>query len=64
MADPDTMNVLREVEYAEKSFKPMSNSKMWMRSMAAIWNFLLKYGIWLFLVAIAGSALYADLVGG
>ena len=64
MGDQDTMNVLREVEYAEKSFKPMSNSKMWQRNLAAIWTFLIKYGIWLFLLAIAGGAIYADLTGG
>jgi hypothetical protein len=60
MAEADTMNVLREVEYAEKSFKPMSNSKMWQRSLASLWAFGMKYGITLFIVILAAYSIYAS----
>src|SRR4030042_1396810 len=63
MTEQDTVNLYREVKYAERCFKPMSNSKMWQRSLAAIWAFFVKYGIWLFLVLIAGSALAPTLLG-
>jgi hypothetical protein len=64
MAEHDTLNVLREVEYAEKSFKPMSNSKMWQRSLAGLWTFGMKYGITLFIVALAGYSIYTSFTGG
>ena len=63
MAELDTLNVLREVEYAEKAFKPMSNSKMWQRAFQRIWDFFAKYLIWLFLVGIAGYSLYSSFAG-
>ena len=64
MAEDDVLNVLREVEYAEKSFKPMSNSKMWMRSLSALVAFGFKYGMLLFIVALAVWSLYPTLTGG
>ena len=64
MTERDTTNLYREVKYAERCFKPMSNSKMWQRSLASMFAWFYKYGITLFIVAIAGYALITQFMEG
>jgi hypothetical protein len=64
MTKEDTLNVLFEIEAAERAFKPQSVSKMWMRNLAAIWEWLAKYGIYIFIAAAAGYALVSSILGG
>ena len=64
MTEEDVLTTLREVEYAEKSFKPMSNSKMWQRSLASMFAWFYKYGITLFIAGIAGYALVTQFTEG
>lgn len=64
MTEEDTLNVLLEIELAERAFKPQSVSKMWQRSLAAMFDWFMKYGIILFIVAITGYAIVNSLTGG
>lgn len=45
MAEEDTLNVLYEIDVAEKAFKPQSVSKMWQRALGRAIAWVMKYGI-------------------
>lgn len=64
MTEEDTLNVLYEIDVAEKAFKPQSVSKMWHRAFAAIFDWLMKYGIILFIAGATGIAVAQSLLGG
>jgi hypothetical protein len=64
MTEEDTLNVLFEIEAAERAFKPQSVSKMWQRWLANGFDWLMKYGITLFIVAIAAYAIAGSFLGG
>jgi hypothetical protein len=64
MAAEDIKIRMYEIEMASKAFKSPSLSKMWQRAFARIVDFVMKYGIPLFIVAMAGYAVINQLLGG
>lgn len=51
MTKEDTLNVLYEIDVAERAFKPQSVSKMWQRALANAVTWMMKYGIWALVIA-------------
>ena len=64
MTEEDTLNVLLEIELAERAFKPQSVSKMWQRQLAAIIAWFGKSLPYLFIISIIGYAVYTSFFGG
>lgn len=64
MTEEDTRHVLYEIDVAEKAFKPASVSKMWMRTLAAMAGWLMKYGIPLSIFALAAYLVITQLIKG
>ena len=64
MTEEDTLNVLFEIEAAERAFKPPSVSKMWQRMLAAAFDWLMKYGIILFIATAAAVGVIQSFLGG
>lgn len=64
MTEEDTLNVLLEIELAERAFKPQSVSKMWQRQLAAIITWLGKSLPYLFIISIIAYGVYTTFFGG
>src|SRR4030042_1844667 len=64
MTREDVLSMLLEVELAERSFKPASVSKMWHRGLQRLWDFMIAYGIWLFLILVAAWAIIPTFMAG
>ena len=64
MASEDVKTRMYEVKLASMAFKEPSISKMKWRMLANAFDWLMKYGIILFIVAISGYAVINSLSGG
>ena len=64
MAAEDVKTRMYEVKLASMAFKSPSISKMWQRWLANIFEWFMKYGIILFIIAISGYAVLNSLTGG
>jgi hypothetical protein len=64
MASEDVKTRMYEVKLASMAFRQPSISKMWQRMLANIFDWLMKYGIILFIVAITGYSVLTSLTGG
>ena len=63
MASEDVKTRMYEVKLASMAFKQPSISKMWQRWLANAFEWFMKYGIILFIVAITGYAVIQSLMG-
>jgi hypothetical protein len=59
MTREDVLTTLYEIELAERAFRPASVSKMWMRALARMIEFMMKWGIWI-LVGLVVLIYYAS----
>jgi len=50
MSQEDVKNTVYEIKIVERAFKPQSVSKMWMRWLENAGDWMLKYGVMLFVV--------------
>lgn len=64
MASEDVKTRMYEVKLASMAFKQPSISRMWQRMLANAFEWFMKYGIILFIVAISGYAVLNSLTGG
>lgn len=64
MAAEDVKLRIYEVKMASMAFRSPSYSKMWQRWLANIFEWFMKYGVILFIVAITGWAVINSLTGG
>ena len=64
MAHEDVKTRIYEVKLASMAFKQPSVSKMWQRALARYFEYAMKYGVILFVVAITGWAILDSLFGG
>jgi hypothetical protein len=64
MASEDVKTRMYEVKLASMAFRQPSISKMWQRMLANAFDWLMKYGIILFIVAMAGYSVLTSLTGG
>lgn len=63
MTTEDTLHVLYEIEVAERAFRPQNVSKMWARKLAAMFAWMVKYGVMLFMLALAAWAIWSSFMG-
>lgn len=64
MAAEDVKTRMYEVKLASMAFKSPSISRMWQRWFANAFEWFMKYGIILFIIAISGYAVLNSLTGG
>jgi hypothetical protein len=63
MASEDVKTRMYEVKLASMAFKQPSISKMWQRMLANAFEWFMKYGIILFIVAITGYSVIQSFMG-
>jgi hypothetical protein len=63
MASEDVKTRMYEVKLASMAFRPPSISKMWQRMLANAFDWLMKYGIIIFIVIMAGYSVLGSLTG-
>ena len=64
MENEDVANVLFEIELEERAFKSHKVSKMWMRSLGRLMDFIVTKGIFIVILIVIAYYLVQSMLGG